>query len=150
MSSADLTIYTPGIGTLLCGRISSGKKSAFVHFAAVIANHYSLAFSFHQVPISAGPAGWTEAAWYERFARHLCIWPAAWLEHQAVTGDHPSNLTFVIWCELVTTWPHATNKIFIHYLIMLMPYFKLEIKKKSSYPLFPCRCLPHKPFAPRV
>ena len=37
----------------------SGKNSAFVHFAAAIANHYNSAFSFHQVLITAG---WTEAA----------------------------------------------------------------------------------------
>ena len=39
--------------------IISGENSAFAYFAAAIANHYNLAFSLHQVPITAG---WTEAA----------------------------------------------------------------------------------------
>ena len=58
VGSADCTIYTPGIGTHSYSLISSGENSAFVHFAAAIANHYNLGFSFHQVPITAG---WTEA-----------------------------------------------------------------------------------------
>ena len=32
------------------------------------ADHYTLAFAFHQVPITAG---WTEVAWYERFVQDL-------------------------------------------------------------------------------
>ena len=59
LSSADFTIYAPGIGTLSYSLISSGEHSAFAHFAAAVANHYNLAFSFHQVPITIG---WTEAA----------------------------------------------------------------------------------------
>ena len=43
--------------SLLYSLISSGENSKFEHFAAAIANHYSLTFSFHQVPITAG---WTE------------------------------------------------------------------------------------------
>ena len=39
----------------------------FCAFATAIENHYNLAFSFHQVPITAG---WTEAAWYDRLAQH--------------------------------------------------------------------------------
>ena len=39
--------------------ISLGENSVFVHFAAAIANHNSLAFSFHQVLITAG---WTGVA----------------------------------------------------------------------------------------
>ena len=60
VGSADCTIYTPGIGTHSF-TVSSplGENSAFAHFAAAIANHYNLAFSFHQVPITAG---WTEAS----------------------------------------------------------------------------------------
>ena len=55
LSSADFTIYTPGIGTLsIYTLISSGENSVFAHFAVAIANHYNLAFSFHQVPITAG------------------------------------------------------------------------------------------------
>ena len=57
LSSADFTIYAPRIGTFLYSLISSGENSAFVQFDAAIANHYNLAFSFHQVPITAG---WTE------------------------------------------------------------------------------------------
>ena len=58
--SADCRIYTPGIGTHSFTASSPlGRKSAFAHFAAAIANHYNVAFSFHQVPITAG---WTEAA----------------------------------------------------------------------------------------
>ena len=44
---------------LLWGAYYLLTYSAFAHFAAAIANHYNLAFSFHQVPITAG---WTEAA----------------------------------------------------------------------------------------
>ena len=70
LSSADITIYAPGIGTLslLDSLISSGENSAFAHFAAAIANHYNLAFLFHQVPITTE---WTHAARYERLAQHL-------------------------------------------------------------------------------
>ena len=74
--------------TLLYSLIASGENLAFDHFAAAIANHYSSAFSVHQVPITAE---WTEVAWHERFARHLYIWLAAWLEHQLVIGGHPSK-----------------------------------------------------------
>ena len=56
-SSAYSTIYTPGVGTLTYSLISFAENSAFVHFAAAIVNHYNLAFSFHQVPITAD---WTE------------------------------------------------------------------------------------------
>ena len=44
MSSAHCTIFTPGIGTQSFTPISSGENSAFVYFAAVIANHYNLTF----------------------------------------------------------------------------------------------------------
>ena len=67
--------------------ISSGENSAFVYFAAAIANHYNSAFSFHWVAITAG---WTEVAWYERLTQHLYTWPSAWLKHrspiQVLTG----------------------------------------------------------------
>ena len=59
VGSADCTIYSPGIGTHTFSLISSEENSAFAHFAAAIANHYNLACSFHQVPITAV---WTEAA----------------------------------------------------------------------------------------
>ena len=59
VGSADCTIYTHGDGTHTYSLISSVENSAFAHFAAAVANHYNLAFSFHQVPITAG---WTEAA----------------------------------------------------------------------------------------
>ena len=89
MSSADFTIYTTSIATLTYyNLISFGESSAFPHFAAAIPFHYNLAFSFHQVPMTAG---WTEAAWHERFARHVFTWPAAWTEHQPMTGSHPSK-----------------------------------------------------------
>ena len=52
--SMDCTIYIPGIGTLFYRLISSQGNSVFAHFTAAIANHYNLAFSFHQVPITAG------------------------------------------------------------------------------------------------
>ena len=52
--------------SLVYSLISSGENSAFARFAAALDNHYNLAFSFHQVPITAG---WTDAAWYERFAK---------------------------------------------------------------------------------
>ena len=63
--SKDILIY-PALNlrpwywnSFLYSLISSGESSAFAHFAVAIANHYNLAFLFHQVPI---PAGWTEAA----------------------------------------------------------------------------------------
>ena len=111
VGSADCTIYTPGIwNTLFYSLISSWENSAFAHFATAIANHYNSAFSFHQVPITAGL---TEAAWYERLAQHLYTWPVAWLDRAAVT--HPSSnrarrcLTSVISRELVTIRPCATT-----------------------------------------
>ena len=63
------TIYTPGIGSL-SDTVSSplGRIQHLCTFAAAIANHYYLAFLFHQVPITAG---WTAASWYERLAQHL-------------------------------------------------------------------------------
>ena len=72
--------FTPWYwNTLFYSLISSGENSASAHFAAAVANHYNLAFSFHQVPINAG---WTGAAWYERLAQHLYTWPAVWLDQQ--------------------------------------------------------------------
>ena len=71
MSSADFTIYTRGTGSrssLLYSLISSGENSVFAYFAAAIADHFNLAFSFYQVPITTE---WTKAAWYEMFAEHL-------------------------------------------------------------------------------
>ena len=70
MGSPDFTVYIPGIGTISY----SGENSAVAHFAAAIANHCNLVLLFYQVPITVG---WTEVAWYERFARHLYIWPVA-------------------------------------------------------------------------
>ena len=51
LSSADFTIYAPGIGTPSY-TVSSppGRIQHFVHFAAAIANHYNSVFSFHKVP----------------------------------------------------------------------------------------------------
>ena len=109
VGSADCTIYTPGIGTLFYCLTSSGENSAFACFAAAIANHYNSAFSFHQVPITAG---WTEAVWYERLAQHF-LHMAGSVTRAAVT--HPSTnwarrcLTSVSWRELVTIWPCATT-----------------------------------------
>ena len=57
--SADYNLHPWYWNTLFNSLIPSGGNSAFVHFAAAIANHYNLTFSFHQVPITAG---WTEAA----------------------------------------------------------------------------------------
>ena len=51
--------------SLLYSLISYGENSAFSHFATAIVNNYNLAFSFHQIHIAFG---WSEAAWYERFA----------------------------------------------------------------------------------
>ena len=61
MSSADFTVYTPGIGTLTWSHLLWGEFSAF---SAANAVHNFFQFLFHQVPITAG---WTEAVWYERF-----------------------------------------------------------------------------------
>ena len=54
MSESSMETYW---NSFLYSLISSGEDSAFAHFAANIANHYKLAFSFHQVPITAG---WTK------------------------------------------------------------------------------------------
>ena len=54
VSSANCTIYTPRIGPLFYSLVSSGGNSVFAHFIAAVANHYNLAFSLHQVPITAG------------------------------------------------------------------------------------------------
>ena len=59
IGSADYNLHPWYWNTLLCSLISSGDNSAFAHFAAATANHYNLAFSFLQVPITSG---WTEAA----------------------------------------------------------------------------------------
>ena len=64
--------------SLLYSLISSSKTSAFVHFGLAIANHCNLAFSFHQVLITAG---WTNTAWYVRLAQHLHTWLVGWLEY---------------------------------------------------------------------
>ena len=49
--------------SLIYSLISSGKNSAFAHFAVAIGNHYNLAFLFHQVPMAI-TVEWREAAWY--------------------------------------------------------------------------------------
>ena len=46
--------FTPLVLELSYSFISSGENSAFAHFAAATANHYNLAVSFHQVPITGG------------------------------------------------------------------------------------------------
>ena len=54
MSSADFTIYTPGIGTLslIRSHLLWGEFSAFS--AANVIQIFFSDFSFHQVPITAG------------------------------------------------------------------------------------------------
>ena len=59
--TADCNIRPWYWSSVLYSLISSGENSAFDHFAAAIANHYNLALSFRQVPITAG---WTDALWY--------------------------------------------------------------------------------------
>ena len=56
VSSADCTIYTTGIGTQSFTVSSSWDNSTFVRPAEAIANHYNVAFSFHQVLITAALA----------------------------------------------------------------------------------------------
>ena len=48
----------------------SVENSAFAHSGAAVANHYNVAFSIHQVHVSI-TAGYAEAVWNEKFARHL-------------------------------------------------------------------------------
>ena len=67
MSSADFTVYTPGIGTL-SDKVSSPLGENSAHSSAGNAIHNFSNFSFHQVPITAG---WVEAIWNEKFARHF-------------------------------------------------------------------------------
>ena len=74
--------------SLLYGLISSGENSALVYFAAAIANHYSLASSFHQVPIIAG---WTESVIWQT-CQYLYTWPSAWPCTTAVWELKPDYL----------------------------------------------------------
>ena len=66
--------YTSGIdrNTLIYGLFPACLE--FSVFSIVVANHITVQhFSFHQAPITAG---WTEAAWSEKFPWHFCTWPA--------------------------------------------------------------------------
>ena len=63
VSSADITIYTPGIGTLFYGLISSGRIHRILNMQLM--PFTILQFLFHQVPINAGRAG---TVWNETFA----------------------------------------------------------------------------------
>ena len=64
MSSADFTIYTPGIGTLFLIR-SHLLWEEFSLFSAAKVIHKFSNFLLHQVPITAG---WVEAVWNDKFA----------------------------------------------------------------------------------
>ena len=66
MRSTDFTIYTPGIGTL--SYAVSSPLGRIQRIFCSWCHSQSFQFSFHQVPITAG---WTEAAWYERFCPTL-------------------------------------------------------------------------------
>ena len=58
-------------------------------------NYWSNLGSVHQVPITAG---WTEAVWNTKFARHFYTWPTLGIEPQ----------TFWSWVQFpISTWPHA-------------------------------------------
>ena len=59
LSSADLTIYANVLELSLIQSHLLWGEFSIAHFAAAIANHYNLALSFHQVPITAG---WTGVA----------------------------------------------------------------------------------------
>ena len=50
-----------------------------IHFLQLEQIMNNSAFLFHQVPT---PAGWTEAAWNEKFAWHFYTWPAVGIEPQ--------------------------------------------------------------------
>ena len=80
---------------------SSREKSAFAHFAAAITNHCNSAFSFYQIPITAG---WTETAWYERLAQHLyaglTVWLEQWSPIQVLTGMLSRHLYDGNWLPL--------------------------------------------------
>ena len=66
MSSVDVTIYTPGIGTLSSrSYLLEGEFKPI--FCSQCHSQFSN-FSFHQAPITAG---WAEAVWNEKFARHF-------------------------------------------------------------------------------
>ena len=77
MSSADFTIYTPGIGTLSYSLRSHFLWGELSSFSA--ANAIQDFFSFHQVPITAN---WAEAVWNEKFVWHFHTWPAVGIESQ--------------------------------------------------------------------
>ena len=83
MSSADFTIYTPGIETL---SYMHGENSA--HFLQLMP-HTILQVLFYQLPITAG---WAEAVFNEKFA-NLYTWPTVGIETQ----------TFWSWVQHVPT-----------------------------------------------
>ena len=93
--------------------ISTGENSAFAHSAAAIANHYNLAFSFPQVPITAG---WTEAA----ISTHLNTYHGYTWRTLSITGTY--------------TLQYVT--VFINHI----PQTKLYIKPLSHYRHFMSMC----------
>ena len=62
MSSADFTIYTPGIGTL--SYMVSSPLGRIQRIFLQLMTFTIFPIFIQQVPINAG---WTEAVWYERF-----------------------------------------------------------------------------------
>ena len=76
----------------------------FRHFLQLMSFSVSN-FSFHRVPITAG---WAEAVWNEKFARHFYTWPAEGIELQTVCSwvQHPIH-----W---VTCFHHMHCLLFWH------------------------------------
>ena len=118
--------------------LNSGENAAFAHFAAATANHYNLAFSFHQVLIIAA---WTEVAWYvwvdlpdtSTHGRQRESNSDQWL-----VVIHPSTnrarrcLTSLVWRKLVTTQPCAITRLPVHFTwVMCLSWWfaTIEVRK---------------------
>ena len=79
ISPSVLQTYTPGIGTLSYTASSPLGGIQLIFCSECHSQITILQFSFQQVPITSG---WAEAAWSEKFARHIYTWPAVGIEPQ--------------------------------------------------------------------
>ena len=108
LNSTDFTIYTSGIGTLslIQCHLLWGEFS-FCTLCCSYSHHYNLAFSFHQVPITAG---WTEGVWYEGLAQQLYTWPVSWPCGATCVGViGPARLFHISSVDCCTTSNHWTT-----------------------------------------
>ena len=137
-----LLLFSILCNSLINNLISSWENSAFVCFAAAIISHYKLAFSFYQVPITAG---WTEASRYERLAWHLSTWPAVWLEHRSciqVPTAFDIAFAYIQWSDGI--WlplghvDHSHICCIIKYITYYMCWCDFYFQSISIYTLLAC------------